>query len=289
MDRENVKEIEVTECQLPMPSAEGQVRKLSEQYKGRGLAVSVQAEAEAQCAREEQTQNAYPDAYRMSSMSEGVINDRYRRGKESMDGEDLLRYVNETRQMRCKDADFSEERGVYDAAVPQEGERAVMVPGEHSLLRRAKVTCLTACQGFGGRVAELRGAWFDASRPKTGKNTRRFPVSAFAAVIAVAVSLMLIVASSVMLTRAEADVSRLKTDITSTASDVNELRSDIEAKHDLLEIRRIATEEYGMVGEDFVRMQYISVESEERIEAFAETRRASIGLSAILSALGIKK
>ena len=67
------------------------------------------------------------------------------------------------------------------------------------------------------------------------------------------------------------------------------MRSDIEASIDLLEIRRIAMEEYGMVEEEYLKMDYISMKTEDSVEAFEDERPTGVGLSAILSAIGIKK
>ena len=115
------------------------------------------------------------------------------------------------------------------------------------------------------------------------------PLSAFAAILAIAMSLMLIVASSVLLTRAEDNVSRMKLQVSETSDEVAQMRSDIEASIDLLEIRRIAMEEYGMVEEEYLKMDYISMKTEDSVEAFEDERPTGVGLSAILSAIGIKK
>ena len=53
-------------------------------------------------------------------------------------------------------------------------------------------------------------------------------------------------------------------------------------------IRQIATEEYGMVNEEFVRTQYITMETEDSIETYEEEKNEGAGLSALLSAIGIR-
>ncbi|MBQ8214226.1 MAG: hypothetical protein IJZ80_09470, partial [Clostridia bacterium] len=67
-----------------------------------------------------------------------------------------------------------------------------------------------------------------------------------------------------------------------------ELKSDLEVGNDLLEIRQIATEEYGMVAEDYVKMDYISLRGDDSVEVYQEEREESVGLSALLSAIGLK-
>lgn len=288
MENENVREVHPTGA-LPAITAEKELRMLSVRYASRGLSVSVKAEAEEQMRTEEKTRELSPLAYRMSEMSEATVQGHYRQGKDSMDGTDLVRYFDETREMRCSTSDFSESVSIYEEAVPDETERAVMISQDQVTLRGAGKRTLIACKDAVKSLSEAKKVWFDSSRPKTDKETRRFPLSAFAAIVAVAVSLMLIVASSVMLTRAESNISRLNLEISKASTAVNELRSDLEARHDLLQIRDIAIHEYGMVDESFVKMEYISIRDEDKIEAFEETRRATVGLSAILSALGLKK
>ena len=68
-----------------------------------------------------------------------------------------------------------------------------------------------------------------------------------------------------------------------------ELKSDLDVKHDLQEIRRIAVEEYGMVEEDHLKMERLSLDSAEEIRVYEQTRNQEMGLSSILSAIGWKK
>ena len=107
--------------------------------------------------------------------------------------------------------------------------------------------------------------------------------------LAIAVSLMLIVASSVMLMRAENNVNSLKIQLNETSAELNKLRSDLDVKNDLLEIRRIAVEEYGMVEEEYLKTHYLSSTVEDSVEVFEEEQEESVGLAAILSAIGITK
>ena len=66
------------------------------------------------------------------------------------------------------------------------------------------------------------------------------------------------------------------------------MKSDLEVGQDILQIRQIATEEYGMVAEDFVKMDYISLRGEDSVEVYKEEREERMGLSALLSAIGLK-
>ena len=73
-----------------------------------------------------------------------------------------------------------------------------------------------------------------------------------------------------------------------SATEVSELRSDFETCYDLLEIRRIAVEEYGMVTEEYLKNHFTSIGSEDSVESFEDDRDDSVSLGAILSAIGWK-
>ncbi len=130
--------------------------------------------------------------------------------------------------------------------------------------------------------------WFDSAKPDTSREIRRFPVSAFAAVLAVAMSLMLIVASSVLLTRAEHNLNSLQSEISTLSDEVSELKSDFQTQQNLIEIYRIATEEYGMVSEEYIKMQYLALDAKDSVETFEGEDEQTVNLSAILSAIGVK-
>ena len=100
---------------------------------------------------------------------------------------------------------------------------------------------------------------------------------------------MLIVASSVMLTRAESRISALTLEAEELNDEIAELRSDVEVNNNLLQIREIATNEYGMVESEYVEMNYLDLQQKETIEVYENDRDGGIGLSALLSAMGIKK
>ena len=91
-----------------------------------------------------------------------------------------------------------------------------------------------------------------------------------------------------MLTRAESRINQLTVEADVLADEISELQSDVDVQNNLLELREIAMDQYGMVDEKYVEMTYLDTDLEESIEAYEEERDTSIGLSALLSALGIK-
>ena len=257
-------------------SAESQLCAFSRDYADRGLCKSVKQEAQKQMARENVTRELASDAYRLSTLSDAAIGGCYRRGKESMAVNDLLIYFHETRQKRIRNLDFSE------TSVEENEEASVAVVEKKSVGLSERIQ-----KGKNNLKAALP-TWFDPSEPDTAGAKKRFPLSAFAAIAAVAVSLMLIVASSVLIMRGESRTAELNRQITAAYSTSGDLQAKLESRDDLLLIRRIATEEYGMVSEEFVRTQYITLETEDSIETYEKEEDRGVGLSALLSAIGIR-
>ena len=208
-----------------------------------------------------------------------------------MDADDLVRYFSETRERRVEHTDFSICDGTQQEDAG-EGETALAVTSDSqqksAALRQLTGQVRSAIPAAYQRLRRGLPTWFDPSAADTSANRRSFPLSAFGAIIAIAVSLMLIVASNVMLTRAESDVSQLTVQIDALAGEVADMQSHLDVQNDLLTVREIATKEYGMVGEEYLRMDYVSLQGEDQIEAFEEERDEAIGLAALLSAIGVK-
>ncbi len=262
------------------------VASLSHRFAKRGLIESVRLEAEEQKKTEEETRTLAPCSYRLSLFSEGMIRGVYRRGKDTMNGEDLLRYVSECRAIRRKEKNFDNCPSVYEQAseglTTQTEERAVVPVQEKR--QGVHLTPLNV----GRFIKERFPMWFNATK---GKNDRekKFPLSAFAAIVAVCICMVMIVASALMVTGAEAKISKLKNEVTTLNAEIQDLEEDLRSGSDLMEIRRIAVEEYGMVEAEYLKMDYITLDGEDGVEAFEKEERRGIGLSAILSAMGFKK
>ena len=283
MERVEIREVNITAERSLQISVEPYLSALSEQYAARGIVKSVRDGAAAQIAQEEETYALAPEAYRLSRMSEAAITGRYREGKALMESEDLLRYFSETREKHIANADFSQNTGVDEIA---EEECALVIAEEKTALLpmvKAEIKALPA------KIKEKWPVWFNGARADISGESRRFPLSAFAAIAAVAASLMLIVTSSIMVTRAEEELSQIKREVDLMAGEVAEMRSDMDVATNLMEVRRVATEEYGMVEEEYLKADYILIKPEETVEAFEEERANKFGIDALLSAIGIKK
>ena len=281
-------------CMLEVSIAP-KVEAITEQFAGRGVAKATLAQNIEQIAKENETRKIAPVAYRLSKMSDAVISGCYRHGKENMSGADLIQYFNETRAIRTRKEDFSVIPAQDESVFAGEAEKPC-----YTVVKREEVTTLSdKLAAIPKKIKQLPAktidfirtsapVWFDSSPVDTTQSTRRFPISAFAAIIAVAASLMLIVASSVMIQHGEKRVSQLTVELSELAGEVSDLQSELDVKNDLLIIRDIATDEFGMVDEKYVKMQYLSMGSGDSIEVFEEKKQENVGISAILSAIGLK-
>lgn len=261
---------------------------VASQFAERGLKASALREIEAQEAREKRTREQDPLAYRLSEMDETAMT-AYRGGKTCMSGEDLLRYAGENRALNVAGRDFSADAvGIYESAQAYALEPAVKRPTAMDAVRDAKTRLEHLPAQTVQTVRQRLPLWFDPRKGSTENEKRRFPLSAFAAVAAVAISMLLIVSGSLMVIGAETEISRINSQITDLRGEVSDLRSELESTVDLLEIRRIATEEYGMVEEEFLKMDYIVLDREEIAEVKGEKSGSGIGLAGLLSAIGMK-
>lgn len=286
MERVEIREVNIPREMGLEVSVEPYLSALSAQYAERGLVRAVRESVEAQIARERETYALAPDAYRLSELTDAAIAGRYRHGKDVMNASDLLSYFAETREKRIQNADFSQNTGMdvlEDAA--ETDERAVTVSESTALVSTMK----EQIKALPSVIKQKLPLWFNGEKPDVSGEKKRFPLSAFASIAAIAASLMLIVTSSIMVTRSEDELSLLKREVDILASEVAEMRSDMNVDTDLLEIRRIATEEYGMVEAEYVKSDYILRAPEEKVEAFEEERSDRLSIDALLSAIGIKK
>ena len=281
-------------CQMLEVSATQKVETITQRFAARGVAKAVAQQTAEQIGKEKETRKIAPGAYRLSSMSDVAISGCYRHGKENMSGDDLDQYFNETRAIRTRGEDFSE--------IPANDEFVLLGEAEkpcYAVVKHEEVTTLSErITALPAQIKQLPAitveyirtslpTWFDFSPVDTTKATRRFPLSAFAAIIAIAASLMLIVASSVMIHQGEKRISQLTVEVNELAVEVSNLKSELDVKNDLLVIRDIATEEFGMIEEKYVKMQYLSMGSGDSIEVFEERKQERVGIAAILSAIGL--
>ena len=141
------------------------------------------------------------------------------------------------------------------------------------------------------RVAELermKDEWFPIDKREHRVNGRKnkMPRGVISVLAVVTLSLLLIVCSSVMVSRSFGEVSKLEYKIELLEGQRNELRTKLEVKNDLLEIQKIAVEEYGMISGDYAASRYVDVTDGEVIKDYDVENGKSNLIAKLLRAIG---
>ena len=120
-----------------------------------------------------------------------------------------------------------------------------------------------------------------------GKRTR-IPKGVLPMLCAVTVSLMLCVCASVMVSRASADVSSLEDRIDELTYQIGDLEGKLEVKNNMLDIKKTAVEQYGMISAEYASGRYIDIKDEESIKKHDGKASSSTWLSELLEAIGFE-
>ena len=229
----------------------------------------VLRESESQELREAYTRALAPEAYRLSA-----------EGRELPGTTDeLVAHIESVRAKRLEKVDLS----ICEAPAlePKADEEAsAPVPASKSLFGALKEDVK--------HFLAMSPTWFNGKKA-VDKTQKRFPTSAFAAIGVLAVCLSLIVGGSILVTHGENAKNRLKKEISAVSAQIEDLQSEIHLSEDVLLVRELAFEKCGMIGEEYVRTETLLLGNAESVEAYPEGRPEGVGLSALLSAIGIKK
>ncbi len=139
-------------------------------------------------------------------------------------------------------------------------------------------------------LGELADEWFLSERTDEvveGKRSR-LPAGVISTFLVITLSLLMIVCSSVMVSRASREVSSMEDEIDSLSYQIRDLEGKLEVKNDMLDIQRIAVEEYGMISGDYASSRYIDLKEDEKLEIQEGSGRGESWLSQLLRAIAGK-
>ena len=269
---------------------------LCERFKDRGIKTSVQSEAEEYSGRDSARSrliSLYPSMAGVSA-EDKKYNSINVGGRACMSSDDFANYYRDLRDYKMPRF-YSRAEREYE-----EAEAASMAEGvQETGNPPKKAVWLTVKERIKGITSHLNKEeltsfseeWFlleKGDEVREGEK-RRMPRGVIPTLLAVSLSLMLIVCSSVMVSRASANVSALESKLEKLDSEIIDLEGKLNAKNDMLEIKRIAEEEYGMISSNYVSSQYIDVKKEESLEKADSNRENASWLDELLRAVGIKK
>lgn len=282
------------------------IQMFCERYRDRGIAGRIHADAAKQEKKEALGRAIAPGAYVKAEKLGGRENlDAYRSGvcdgQRYMTADDFARYYHDQRGYKFpqyRTQKVTDEERI--AAV-----RAVAATREVRLEPPKKALWLTdldklpaplrklMSKPLGVKLNEWAAETFPripetTAEPATGKGRRPIPAGLVAAFVTVMVSMTMVISATVSVSQATREVSQLKESLSELHEVHSEMSDALDLKNDMLALEDKAVGELGMVHEKYLNGEYITDETEDRLEVFDEDRdgEKKKGLSALLSAFG---
>lgn len=119
-----------------------------------------------------------------------------------------------------------------------------------------------------------------------GEKTK-LPRKVLPTMIAVTLSLMLIVCSTVMVSRATGEVNRLEGEIEALEYERADLEGKLNMKNDMLHIKDVAINQYGMISGEYADSKYVDVTGEDKIVINEEKAKDDSLLIKLMKAIGL--
>jgi len=280
------------------------VEKLCERYRDRGIASHVHADAAQQEKNEALTRAMAPGAYIMteqlsSKMGSGIGENKYRSGqsdgKRYMTVDDFSRYYHDQRGYKMPQFRHRSSYTVQDelaVASSDVSPREATLPKKDGWLTDTDKLPTVVQKLFKYSWVQRLNVWAGETFPReknmeisTAKR-RALPAAVLASLVTVAVSMTMIVGSTVLVSRSQMEVSQLRQELADKKEVSGELSDKLDLKNDMLNIRDIAVNELGMVGEEYLSGNYVKVDKDDSIEVYEKEEKQESGLSALLSAMG---
>lgn len=278
------------------------IEMLCDRYRDRGIAGRVHADAARQQKQEALARARTPGAYAMTERLSGENGmDRYRSGvaggRRYMTVNDYNHYFHDQRDFK-----FPEYRASGRAAMRHEPEEMLAeTPAAAEVLPPKKAGWLTDTDKLPARLKKWMekplfrrlNEWAGETFPretkvvKADRKPHRVPAGVVAGLVVVAVSMSLVISGTVLVSQSTREVSELKDTLAEKQAIRSELSDRLDLKNDLLGIKDIAVEQYGMVGEEYINGQYLDNRQDDWLEVYGDGAQTDTsGWAAILSAFG---
>ena len=271
------------------------VEALCQRYKDRGIAAHVRLDAKRQEREEALSHAMAPGAYIMAERVSDGKADKYRtglyKGARHMTADDFVRYYHDQRSYKMPNYSVrvaAAEQSQAEVAGGQTPKKALwltlteQMPGS---VRKYLESPATA------RLAELSRDWFPIEKEQKCEKSeaKKMPAGVLGAMLTVTLCCVMIVSSSVMVSLSLREASILQNRLDALDKQYTTLNTELSLKNDMLEIERIAVEEYNMVRSEFVPTQVLTTDSKNTVEVYEPENEFGQGLSNLLSAIGILK
>lgn len=271
------------------------VQALCERYKDRGIAAHVRLDAKRQEREEALSHAMAPGAYIMAEKVSDGKADKYRtglyKGQRHMTADDFVRYYHDQRSYKMPNYNIrtemplgaEEQSAVAGGQSPKKALWLTVTEQMPQSVRKYLESPATA------RLAEISRDWFPIEKEERREKSdaKKMPAGVLGAMLTVTLCCVMIVGSSVMVSLSIREASILQSELDSLNKQYTTLNTELSLKNDMLEIERIAVEEYGMVRSDFVSAGVLSTKSENSVEVYETKGEFGKGLSNLLGAIGI--
>lgn len=271
------------------------VEALCRRYKERGISAHVRHDAKRQEREEALSHAMAPGAYIMAERVSDGKADKYRtglyKGERYMTADDFVRYYHDQRSYKMPNYSVREiaaEQIEKEATGGQSPKKALWLTVTEQMpqsVRKYLESPATA------RLAEISRDWFPIEKEQKSDKSeaKKMPAGVLGAMLTLTLCCVMIVGSSVMVSLSVREASILQNKLDALDKQYTTLNTELSLKNDMLEIERIAVEEYNMVRSEFVPTQVLTTESENTVEVYEHENGFGQGLSNLLSAIGIIK
>ncbi len=255
---------------------------LCEKFKNRGIKTGLSAERSAEIRK-----NAEMLGIEFESVS--AKDDKYRTmkidGKAYMSSDDFAAYYKDLRGYKMPHF-YSRAEKEYEEAEAVKSVQESGKPPKKALWLAIKRRTKALASGF------VKGYIVDEVRKQVDEEVvegkrKRFPKSVLPVLAVVTLSLLLVVCSSVMVSRASGDVSKLEYQIEQLQESKKDLEGKLVEKNNMLDIQRIAIEEYNMIKGSYATSKFLDVTEDEEIKLFNKGDGEDSFLKTILKAIGL--
>lgn len=258
---------------------------LCEKFKNRGIKTGLSEQKSAEIRR-----NAEKLGIELDSVS--AKDEKYRTlrvdGKTYMSSDDFAAYYKDLRGYKLPSFATRAENEYKEAEAAAKSVQESGRPPKKALWLAVKRHIKDGVKDFFSVfvIEELRR---QSEETVVEGKKKRIPRGVLSTIAIVTLSLLLIVSSSVMVSRASGEVSRLEYEIEQLQVEKKDLDGKLIEGSDMIEIKRLAVDEYGMISGDYATSKYIDVTEDEMIELFDKKGESESFLTKVLKAIGFIK
>lgn len=255
---------------------------LCEKFKNRGIKTGIPAEKSADVLKKAKS-------FGIEVEEVSANDEKYKTmvidGRAYMSSDDFAAYYKDTRGYKLPHF-YSRADKEYEEAETVKNVQESGRPSKKALWLAVKGRTEKILRGF------VKGFIVDEARKQIEEEVvegkkKRIPKSVLPTLAVVTMSLLLVVCSSVMVSRASSDVSKLEYKLEQLQESKRDLEGKLVEKNNMLDIQRIAVEEYQMITGGYVKSQYLDVTGEEKIEVFDKKGGEESFITTVLKAIGI--